>query len=278
MGSDGSQSAIRKMAQLRTVSWSYKQRGLVATVATLTPNTAAMQVFLPNGPLALLPVRDGLSNIVWSTTPAQAAELEAMRPEEFVAAVNLVNLPSSLLTRWLAFTATSDLTDLSVGIRVRVQPVWSQSVACLSLNLCEGTVPLGSGLAAVEVDWLTPAALNVRQNSCMKGLRPMKASLLQPTLRHSSVHLTLVLQALSGRPQPPSLLGGLPGRGARSARFEEAPLVTAVVGQPPKSFPLVLCHAGRYGVVGLMIVSVRCKRLCCLTWRAAWTPVCLLHV
>ena len=82
------------MAQLRTVSWSYKQRGLVATVATDTPNTSALQVFLPNGPLALLPVRDGFSNIVWSTTPAEAAELEDMTPDSFVQAVNMVSLGS----------------------------------------------------------------------------------------------------------------------------------------------------------------------------------------
>lgn len=49
------------------------------------------QVFLPTGPLALLPVRDGYSNIVWSTTPAQAAELETMSPDSFVGAVNMVN-------------------------------------------------------------------------------------------------------------------------------------------------------------------------------------------
>ena len=55
------------------------------------------QVFLPNGPLALLPVRDGYSNIVWSTTPAQAAELEAMTPDSFVSAVNMVRFCSVLV-------------------------------------------------------------------------------------------------------------------------------------------------------------------------------------
>ena len=91
VGSDGGNSKVRQLAQLRTVFWSYKQRGLVATVATDEPNYAALQVFLPKGPLALLPVRDGFSNIVWSTTPAQAAELEAMSPDQFVSAVNTVN-------------------------------------------------------------------------------------------------------------------------------------------------------------------------------------------
>ena len=97
VGSDGGNSKVRQMAQLRTVSWSYKQRGLVATVATATPNTSALQVFLPNGPLALLPVRDGFSNIVWSTTPAQAAELEAMTPTDFVNAVNMVGTADSFI-------------------------------------------------------------------------------------------------------------------------------------------------------------------------------------
>lgn len=97
VGSDGGNSKVRQMAQLRTVSWSYKQRGLVATVATATPNTSALQVFLPNGPLALLPVRDGFSNIVWSTTPAQAAELEAMTPTDFVYAVNMVSTADSFI-------------------------------------------------------------------------------------------------------------------------------------------------------------------------------------
>ena len=97
VGSDGGNSKVRQMAQLRTVFWPYKQRGLVATVATDVPNTSALQVFLPKGPLALLPVRGGFSNIVWSTTPAQAAELEAMSPDEFVSAVNMVSCLTVLI-------------------------------------------------------------------------------------------------------------------------------------------------------------------------------------
>ncbi len=40
------------------------------------------------GPLALLPVRGGYSNIVWSTSIDHAAQLEALSPEQFAAAVN----------------------------------------------------------------------------------------------------------------------------------------------------------------------------------------------
>ena len=108
---------MRQMAQLRTVSWSYKQRGLVATVATDTPNTSALQVFLPKGPLALLPVRDGFSNIVWSTTPAQAAELEGMTPDSFIQAVNMVSLVPFPASRLFPHLCMKAFCLLDVGLQ-----------------------------------------------------------------------------------------------------------------------------------------------------------------
>jgi hypothetical protein len=64
---------------------------VVATSMPAEPNATAWQRFLPTGPLALLPVRDGYSNIVWSTSPDLANALEAMAPQEFAAAVNKVD-------------------------------------------------------------------------------------------------------------------------------------------------------------------------------------------
>ena len=54
------------------------------------PSSTAWQRFLPTGPLALLPVRDGFSNVVWSTTPDMAQQLGDMDPAQFAAAVNRV--------------------------------------------------------------------------------------------------------------------------------------------------------------------------------------------
>lgn len=73
------------------------QRGLVATVRTDRENTTAWQRFLPEGPLALLPVRDGFSNIVWSTSPQSAAALTSMEPAALCRAINQVRLPSAEL-------------------------------------------------------------------------------------------------------------------------------------------------------------------------------------
>jgi ubiquinone biosynthesis monooxygenase Coq6 len=76
------------MAGLRTVGWSYNQRGLVATVATAEPSATAWQRFLPTGPLALLPVREGFSNVVWTVPPEMARRLEGCSSSQFADAVN----------------------------------------------------------------------------------------------------------------------------------------------------------------------------------------------
>ena len=73
----------------------------MATVRTAEPHATAWQRFLPTGPLALLPVRDGYSNIVWSTSPAHAAELEASTSVGFVAAVNEVMAVNVTVAKWL---------------------------------------------------------------------------------------------------------------------------------------------------------------------------------
>eukprot|EP00775_Hariotina_reticulata_P008838 gene8838-9017_t len=90
VAADGARSKIRQLAGFRTVGWSYEQRGLVATVATDVPNDTAWQRFMPTGPLALLPVRDGFSNVVWTTTPAMAKQLESYSGSQFADAVNEV--------------------------------------------------------------------------------------------------------------------------------------------------------------------------------------------
>ena len=62
----------------------------MATVRTEHYNDTAWQRFLATGPLALLPVRNGYSNVVWSTSKAEAARLQALPPQEFALEVNRV--------------------------------------------------------------------------------------------------------------------------------------------------------------------------------------------
>jgi 2-octaprenylphenol hydroxylase len=84
VGADGTDSVIRQLAGISTSGWSYHQQALVAHVATGEPhNRVAYQRFLPDGPVALLPLADGRCSVVWSASAVQVAQLLAMSDEEF---------------------------------------------------------------------------------------------------------------------------------------------------------------------------------------------------
>src|SRR5690606_20773551 len=78
VGADGADSRVRSLGGIEVRGWDYDQRGVVATVTTELPHRCtAWQRFLPEGPLAFLPLRDGRSSIVWSTSPGHADALLA---------------------------------------------------------------------------------------------------------------------------------------------------------------------------------------------------------
>lgn len=85
VGADGANSMVREQLKMPLAFWDYDHHGLVAVVRTSEPHQAtARQVFLPTGPLALLPLSDPhLVSIVWSVAPERAAELIALSPDQF---------------------------------------------------------------------------------------------------------------------------------------------------------------------------------------------------
>jgi 2-octaprenylphenol hydroxylase len=86
IAADGGDSRVRSLLGLRVFSRPYGQEALVAHVATERPHErTAWQRFLPTGPLALLPLIDGRSSVVWSVGAPQAAELLDCSPARFAA-------------------------------------------------------------------------------------------------------------------------------------------------------------------------------------------------
>jgi 2-octaprenylphenol hydroxylase len=76
VGADGAASASRKLAGIETGGWEYEQRAFVTHVSTEHPHRhTAWQRFLPAGPIAFLPLADGRSSIVWTTTADHAQQL-----------------------------------------------------------------------------------------------------------------------------------------------------------------------------------------------------------
>lgn len=88
VGADGSASRVRELAGIASRGWSYDQQAVVATVSVSAGHhETAWQRFLPDGPLAFLPLRDNHCSIVWSTSPEQAAALLEMEDEAFLEAL-----------------------------------------------------------------------------------------------------------------------------------------------------------------------------------------------
>ena len=76
VGADGAASLSRKLAGIETAGWDYDQRAFVTHVRTEhSHGQTAWQRFLPRGPIAFLPLADGRSSIVWTTTPEHAEQL-----------------------------------------------------------------------------------------------------------------------------------------------------------------------------------------------------------
>ncbi|NWX81604.1 COQ6 monooxygenase, partial [Nothoprocta pentlandii] len=90
IGADGHNSVVRKEAEIQNIEHQYDQSAVVATLhlSEATDNNVAWQRFLPTGPIALLPLSDTASSLVWSTSHEHASELLAMDEERFVDSIN----------------------------------------------------------------------------------------------------------------------------------------------------------------------------------------------
>ncbi|CAG10598.1 unnamed protein product, partial [Tetraodon nigroviridis] len=90
IGADGPNSMVRKGLGIPTVKWNYDQSAVVAVLHLSEPteNNVAWQRFLPTGPVAMLPLSDTMSSLVWSTSHQLASELLELDEESFVDAVN----------------------------------------------------------------------------------------------------------------------------------------------------------------------------------------------
>ena len=84
VGADGAHSWLRTQLDMPMAFRDYDHHALVATVKCQQGHQdTAWQVFLPEGPLAFLPLyQQDLCSIVWSTTPEEAERIKALSPEQ----------------------------------------------------------------------------------------------------------------------------------------------------------------------------------------------------
>jgi len=84
VAADGGRSWLRQKAKIFANHHSYQQQGIVATISTESSHqNCAWQVFLESGPLAILPLANNLSSIVWSADNERASELMSLSNADF---------------------------------------------------------------------------------------------------------------------------------------------------------------------------------------------------
>ncbi len=142
VGADGANSLVRRELKMPQRFWDYDHHAIVALVKTSEPHQAtARQVFLPTGPLALLPMADPhLVSIVWSTSPEQAS--------------TLCEMDANLFNQQLTAACQSVLGPLDVvsprssyPLRMRYSTRWVEQNAVLVADAAHTIHPLaGQGM------------------------------------------------------------------------------------------------------------------------------------
>lgn len=88
IGCDGKTSAVANRAGIRRIGWTYGQTALVCAIGHQKPHLGtAHQFFMPAGPLAILPLTEDRASIVWSETDAEAARIQALNDNDYLAAL-----------------------------------------------------------------------------------------------------------------------------------------------------------------------------------------------
>ena len=88
LGADGRQSRLRELAGIRATTTDYGQSSVVDTIAHEQPHhNLAHERFLPGGPLALLPLRNQCSALVWTDQTKVAEHIARLDDTAFGAAL-----------------------------------------------------------------------------------------------------------------------------------------------------------------------------------------------
>ncbi len=84
VGADGRNSPLREAAGIRATRFDYPQTAIVCTVTHERPHAGvAVELFLPSGPFAMLPMTEQRSSVVWTEKKDLAQNILALDEEAF---------------------------------------------------------------------------------------------------------------------------------------------------------------------------------------------------
>ncbi|WBU64050.1 UbiH/UbiF/VisC/COQ6 family ubiquinone biosynthesis hydroxylase [Paracoccus aerodenitrificans] len=89
VGADGRRSGVAERAGIDRTGWDYGQTALVAALdQSNSHDGTAHQIFLPTGPLAVLPLPGKRSSVVWSLTRSRAETIAALDDADFLSVLS----------------------------------------------------------------------------------------------------------------------------------------------------------------------------------------------
>jgi 2-octaprenylphenol hydroxylase len=170
IGADGAHSTVRAAAGLGADTHDYRQLAIIANISTEKPHRhTAWQRFMHDGTLALLPLCDGGSSIVWSADEASAqallgtddagfAEALTQASDRVLGATRLTSARSSFVLRHLAAPRYVTERVALIGDAAHVvHPLAGQGV---NLGLMDAAV-LAEQVLAARAEREDPGALRV---------------------------------------------------------------------------------------------------------------------
>lgn len=205
IAADGAESTLRDLAGLQVDRHDYAQRGVVAYVDSERSNEAtAWQRFLPSGPLAVLPIGDTRSSIVWTLPDAEAERVleldETAFNRELTTAFGARLGAMQLVSKRVAFPLRRQLVERYIAGRVVVLGDAAHAVHPLAgqgVNLGLRDV---SALRALVLDaqknrraWDAPHRLQrwARQRRSENTVAAKSFSAINTLFSNDEMHLTL---------------------------------------------------------------------------------------
>jgi 2-octaprenyl-6-methoxyphenol hydroxylase len=245
VAADGAQSAVRSALGIGASTAEYGQHAVIAHVDTTRfHDNTAFERFTENGPLAVLPIAEGRSAIVWTLAPEAAGRVLALPDHAFLDELQQAfGLRLGRFTRVgrrqaypLALTQAERLTAPRAAVlgnaAQSLHPVAGQGfnlalrdVAMLAELVAEGGDPGAPALLDRYADWRTPDREAVVRftDALVRGFRlplgPLRRArgqglLLFDLLRPVKREFARRTMGLAGR--QPRLVRGLPLAGERA--------------------------------------------------------------